>query len=343
MVSPYALFLAATLLGACTHPGNDPPQVPAAVTPEPRAAHLQSRLTALAQESDGTFAVTVVHLPSGATASVNGDKRLPMMSVFKLPLAVVTLAAIDDGLRTMADPVPLTRDEIRSNVSPVAEEWNRGQTAPSLETLLRTVIQDSDNTSGDKLVTMNGGGPAITARLRKLGIDQVDIAEEEIDITARLTCAGAPRPASGWTEKALSVCAKAPTLAAARADIAAAPNGATTDALVAMLARIDRGAILSAQSRAWLVATLQGTKTGPGRIKGALPPGTRVAHKTGTGDTVDGLTMARNDIGIIQLPDGSRLCIAILTAGTRAPAAAVEAAMAKAARLAWDAFVPGGT
>ena len=44
-----------------------------------------------------------------------------------------------------------------------------------------------------------------------------------------------------------------------------------------LLAKLDRGAILSAASNRWLVTTLQGTRTGPARLKGKLPAGNPVA------------------------------------------------------------------
>jgi beta-lactamase class A len=308
-----------------------------------RAQALEKRLAALAGASGGTVAVTVLHLPSGERASVNGGKRLPMMSVFKLPLALVTLAAVDEGRRTMSEPVPLSPEEIRPTISPVAEAWAKGEKAPPLETILRTAIQDSDNTSGDKLVTLNGGGPAITARLRAMGIEGVDVAEQEVEIHGRIGCAGTTAPRGGWIPAALGAC-KDPgaeaQLAAARREVDASPNGATSDALVAMLARLDRGEVLSTRSRTWLTATLEGARTGTGRIKGRLPAGTRVGHKTGTGETIEGLNVATNDVGIVYLPDGSRLALAVLTSGVRGTDAARDAVIAGIAREVYDAFAP---
>jgi hypothetical protein len=49
------------------------------------------------------------------------------------------------------------------------------------------------------------------------------------------------------------------------------------------------------------------------RIKGRLPAGAIVMHKPGTSDTDHGLTAATNDIGLIALPDGRRLAIAVLS------------------------------
>lgn len=60
-----------------------------------------------------------------------------------------------------------------------------------------------------------------------------------------------------------------------------------TAGLVDMLAALDGPAISG--HRDWLRDTLAGTRTGPARLKGLLPEGTRVEHKTGTGDDVDGL------------------------------------------------------
>lgn len=46
------------------------------------------------------------------------------------------------------------------------------------------------------------------------------------------------------------------------------------------------------------------TPTGLQRIKGLLPDGTVVAHKTGTSRTVGGVTAATNDVGLVTLPNG---------------------------------------
>lgn len=54
------------------------------------------------------------------------------------------------------------------------------------------------------------------------------------------------------------------------------------------------------------------TTTGPNRIRGLLPNETVVAHKTGySGKNEDGLTAAVNDIGIIELPNGQHIAIAV--------------------------------
>ena len=76
--------------------------------------------------------------------------------------------------------------------------------------------------------------------------------------------------------------------------------------------------------------------TGPRRIKGLLSPTTTVAHKTGTSGTVNGLTRATNDVGLITLPDGKHLAVAVFVADSKANQAIRERVIAKIARAAWD-------
>jgi beta-lactamase class A len=79
--------------------------------------------------------------------------------------------------------------------------------------------------------------------------------------------------------------------------------------MVALLGAIDRGGALGPQSRAVLLDTMTRTITGSRRIRAALPDGTVFAHKTGT------LKDVTDDVGIIRLPDGRHLAIAIFCAG----------------------------
>ena len=65
------------------------------------------------------------------------------------------------------------------------------------------------------------------------------------------------------------------------------------------------------------------TTTGPKRIKGLLPADAVVAHKTGTSPTnSEGLSPATNDVGIITLPNGKHIAIAIFVCNSTADEAA---------------------
>jgi beta-lactamase class A len=63
------------------------------------------------------------------------------------------------------------------------------------------------------------------------------------------------------------------------------------------------------------------------------------AHKTGTSGTEKGVTAATNDIGIITLPDGRHLAVAVFVADAKADQATREGVIARIARAAWDFYV----
>ena len=61
-----------------------------------------------------------------------------------------------------------------------------------------------------------------------------------------------------------------------------------------------------------------------------------VAHKTGTSRTVDGVTAATNDVGLVTLPKGRHLAIAVFVSDSGANDAVREEVIAKVAKAAWD-------
>jgi len=74
------------------------------------------------------------------------------------------------------------------------------------------------------------------------------------------------------------------------------------------------------------------TSTGQNRIKGLLPKGTPVAHKTGT---IGGVA---NDAGFVTLPDGGRMVLAVFTKSSSTPPTDRERAIAETARVLYDHF-----
>src|SRR4029077_14417381 len=102
---------------------------------------------------------------------------------------------------------------------------------------------------------------------------------------------------------------------------------ATPDAMTALLARIwlhDRE-VLKPESAHLLLDIMRRCQTGQTRLKGILPEGTEVAHKTGS---IGGTT---NDVGIVTLPDNTgHVAIAAFVKSSEKPGAAPGEALPEA-------------
>jgi beta-lactamase class A len=113
-------------------------------------------------------------------------------------------------------------------------------------------------------------------------------------------------------------------------------NWATPKGALALLVALRSQRGLSRESQALLLKLMTEAIPGAKRLKGELPAGTVVAHKTGTGGTQNGITSATNDIGIITLPNGAHLAVAVFVSDSSADETTRESVIARIAKAAWD-------
>ena len=128
----------------------------------------------------------------------------------------------------------------------------------------------------------------------------------------------------------------APGTSASRAFLASRKDQGTPESMARLLSKIWQGKALSAASTEVLKGIMFREETGKDRIRGWLPKGTRVANKTGTLATV-----ANNDVGVIDLPDGTHVVLAVylrdIKSGT--PPAEPNRIIAEIGRAVYDFFV----
>ena len=113
-------------------------------------------------------------------------------------------------------------------------------------------------------------------------------------------------------------------------------NWATPKGALALLLALQSKRGLSPESQALLLKLMTDSVPGAKRLKGELPAGTVVAHKTGTGGTQNGITSATNDIGMITLPDGRHLAVAAFVSDSTADDGTRDAVIARLTKAAWD-------
>jgi beta-lactamase class A len=121
--------------------------------PSPFAAEratdvLSDRLAELARAAPGTLGVRVLHVESGAGAAVNGGEWFPMMSVYKLPIAIHVLRRAERGGLDLERPLTLTTADRRPGTSPLARTIEeKGAQTLSIRSLLSAILRVSDNTA----------------------------------------------------------------------------------------------------------------------------------------------------------------------------------------------------
>jgi beta-lactamase class A len=265
---------------------------------------LRDRLEQISQAAQGRVGITATVLETGETVTVNGDQQFPMQSVYKFPIAMAVLAQVDKGKLKLDQKIQIEASDIVQD-SRILDENSQGREY-SLAELLQYMVSESDSTACDALLRLIGEPQRATKYLRDLGVDDIVIANTENEIQF----------------------AQDPSLQYR--------NYATPDAAVNLLRAFHQGRGLSESSQTLLRQWMTKTSTGSNRIKARLPEGTVVAHKTGTSATIDGVTAATNDVGLVTLPDGRHLAIAVFVSDSTANNAIREEVIAKVTRAVWD-------
>jgi beta-lactamase class A len=299
---------------------------------------LAAELERLEPLSGGTMGVAAVHLESGREVYLNADEAFPMASTYKVPIAVQLLTLVDRGERSLTDMVELEPEDLHPGSGTLSRLLDDPGVALSLRNLMELMLLISDNSATDLTLRAAGGGEAVTARMHALGVDGVRVDRPtSLLIGDFVGIEGAPEDgrvspkqwralAEGLDDEARSAAAKA---------FATDPRDtATPRGMAAILRMIWRGEALGEKNTALLQDMLLRVETGQGRIKGMLPPGTPVAHKTGT------IGATTNDVGVITLPgDAGHVVTVMFVKDSERPTADRERAIAEASRAVHDFFL----
>jgi beta-lactamase class A len=267
---------------------------------------LRGQIEEISRATRGRVGAAVTVLETGESVAVRGDEHFPMQSVYKLPIAMAVLHAVDGGALALDRKIMVqAADLVPAKVySPLRDRYPHGGVELSVRELLRQAVEVSDGTASDVLLRLAGGGEGVTRFLRGLGVTGMTVATSEAEM--------------------------------AQGDDVQYRNWASPLAAIQLLRAVQEGQGLSPSSRSLLRDLMTASVPGARRIRGLLPAGTLVAHKTGTSRTAGGLTRATNDVGIVRLPDARHLAVAVFVADSKADEATREAVIARIARAAWD-------
>jgi beta-lactamase class A len=261
-----------------------------------------------------------------------------MASSFKVPIAVELLRRVDAGELSLDQMVTLAPGDLHPGSGTLTGLFNKPGVSLSIRNLLELMLLISDNSATDVLLECAGGGTAVTARMRALGIAGIDVSRSTVELIADWAGVKSPPPARERSPEVwgrlFQAVPDSDKKAAAEAFDKDARDTATPDAMVDLLARIQGKSLHKPETAELLLDIMRRCQTGEARLKGILPESTVVAHKTGT---IGGTT---NDVGIVTLPQGTgQVAIAVFVKSSTKPLAEREKVIAQIARAVHDFFL----
>ena len=278
---------------------------PIAKTKDAQNQELQRQLAQIASAAKGNVGAAALVLETGESVSLNPHDHFPMQSVYKLPIGMAVMEQVDAGKIKLDQKVRVTKNDFvgAGQHSPIRDKNPNGAEI-SVSELLRYAISESDGTASDVLMKLAGGPGAVQAYLTELKITDMIVLNTEKEI------------GQDWQTQYR--------------------NWASPEAAVALLRALFERQGLSESSQALLLKYMIESTPGQKRLKGLLPAGTVVAHKTGTSGAQNGITAATNDIGIITLPNGKHMAIAVFVSDSPEDEATREGVIAKIAKAVWE-------
>lgn len=267
---------------------------------------LRLQINQMISTLNAVFGIGIYDFKDQDALFINRDERFAMMSVVKFPQAIAILSQVDEGILDHEMQIHFERSDLRPDTySPLRDERTENEFDISLSEALSYTISKSDNNVCDKLFEILEGPGSAEAYVHNLGLKNIAIGTNYADMGVNTIYANQSSPGD----------------------------------MLELLRMFYEHELLSTGSGDLLWRKMVETTTGPDRIKGLLPGGTVVGHKTGTSGTDEhGNTAAFNDIGIVELPDGGSFAIVIFISNSKENERTNARIIAEIAKLAYDYF-----
>jgi beta-lactamase class A len=272
---------------------------------------LRNKIEQILSDKNAVVGVSIIGNNGKDTLSLHGNRRFPMQSVFKFHIALTALSEIDEGKLSLDQKIAIGKDELlpQDFWSPLRDENPNGGIF-TIERLIQYSVSHSDNTACDLLIRLIGTPKTVEEYIKKCGLSDIQITFNEEEMQAKWE-----NMFQNWTTpKAASETLK--------------------------MFYENRNGLLSKESYDFFWKTNLETTTGTNRIKGQLPEGTRVAHKTGWSGTnkETGITAAVNNIGIVFLPNGEYFIISVFVSESKEDFDTNEKIIADIAKVTYEFY-----
>jgi beta-lactamase class A len=302
-----------------------------------RIDRLRRHIENVIRPADGEVGVAVRHLESGQALELNAGTAFPMASVFKLPVLVEVMAQVKEGKFSLDDEVDIEKPDQHLGSGILSS-----LTAPGIKLTVRNVVNLmmllSDNSAADILLE-KVGAENVNKRLMQYGIEGIAVNRSCQELIMDRIGLDYEKHKGKTLDEIVAAYQNIPERSpeddreSIREFSLEMKDQSSPAAMNALLTKIWKKEILDPESCDLIISIMLNCQTGQGRIKGELPPGTAVAHKTGT------IAGTVNDAGIIYLPDGQgHVALTVFSKNFSDETEDVEKIIAEVARLVYDYF-----
>ena len=270
--------------------------------------NLKKEILQITKDKNATVAVSVLDFGNDKTVHINGNKKLPMLSVFKFHIGLAVLNEVDQGKLNLDQKILIKKSDLLENTwSPIRERFPEGDIEMPLGLLIKYTVAESDNNGCDILLRLIGGTETVQKFINSKGVRNFTIKVNEEQMH------------QGFEFMYL--------------------NTTTANSANQLLKDFRDKKIVSKTSTDFLMTTMLETSTGKNKIVAQLPESVPVAHKTGSsGKNEKGLTAAENDIGIVTLPGGKSYALSIFVSDSMESAETNTKMIADISKIVFDYF-----
>ena len=270
--------------------------------------NLKKKILQITKDKNATVAVSVLDFGNDKTVHINGNKKLPMLSVFKFHIGLAVLNEVDQGKLNLDQKILIKKSDLLENTwSPIRERFPEGDIEMPLGLLIKYTVAESDNNGCDILLRLIGGTETVQKFINSKGVRNFTIKVNEEQMH------------QGFEFMYL--------------------NTTTANSANQLLKDFRDKKIVSKTSTDFLMTTMLETSTGKNKIVAQLPESVPVAHKTGSsGKNEKGLTIAENDIGIVTLLGGKSYALSIFVSDSMESAETNTKMIADISKIVFDYF-----
>ena len=266
---------------------------------------LNTKIHEIIDSKEATFGIGIHDFQTNESLFINGDQQFVMMSVVKLPQAIALLHQVDEGKYSINEKIIFEESDMRPTYSPILEEKRDTPFELALDNALSYTVSKSDNNVCDRIFKLLEGPKSVERSIRNFEIKSITVGTNYANMQKNSRYA----------------------------------NQITPRDMTELFRKFYEGEILSESSTKLLWQKLVETSTGPDRLKGLLPQGTIIGHKTGTSDTSeDGVTYAFNDSGIMKLPNGKSIAIIVFIKDSKMNWESNSRTIAEIAKACYDVY-----